>query len=176
MRPCRRPWFASDVREEVMASDAAMHEAAHAVAAVVLQRDFRSVSIVPRGDYAGRIAGFSRAGNDSPESRRQLAVIIDASLAAEVYRRRRRGEPLPSGKEMRPLISDGCVLERFEAIDGEAALEEAIEEALELVVEHWDAVLRVADALDARKMLSHRQVTELVMKQRRPDRQWDERD
>ena len=64
----------------------------------------------------------------------------------------------------------------LEAIDGEAALEEAIEEALELVVEHWDAVLRVADALDARKMLSHRQVTELVMKQRRPDRQWDERD
>ena len=77
---------------------------------------------------------------------------------------------------MRPLISDGCVLERFEAIDGEAALQAAIEEALELVVEHWDAVLRVADALDARKMLSHRQVTELVMEQRRHDRRPDERD
>jgi hypothetical protein len=48
-----------------MASDAALHEAAHAVAAVVLQRDFRSVSIVPRGDYAGRIARLRRAGNDS---------------------------------------------------------------------------------------------------------------
>jgi hypothetical protein len=159
-----------------MASDAALHEAAHAVAAVVLQRDFRAVSIVPRGDYAGRIVGLRRAGNDSPEGRRQLAVIIDASLAAEVYRRRRRGEPLPSEKEMRPLISDGCVLERFEAIDGEAALQAAIEEALELVVEHWDAVLRVADALDARKMLSHRQVTELVTEQRRHDRRPDERD
>jgi ATP-dependent Zn protease len=54
------------------------------------------------------------------------------------------------------------VLERFEAIDGEATLQAAMEEALELVVEHWDAVLRVADALDARKTLSQRQVAELV--------------
>jgi Helix-turn-helix domain len=86
----------------MIASDAAMHEAAHAVIAVALQRDFRSVSIGLRRDYARWIAGFRRADNDSPESRRQLAVIIDASIAAEVYRRRSRGEPLPSENEVGP--------------------------------------------------------------------------
>jgi hypothetical protein len=38
-----------------------------------------------------------------------------------------------------------------------------IGESTSLVIEHWDAVLRVAEALDDAKALTHKRVAERVM-------------
>jgi hypothetical protein len=43
------------------------------------------------------------------------------------------------------------------------SLRSSISEATWIVGEHWDAVLRVADALEASRRLTRKQVAELVM-------------
>jgi hypothetical protein len=143
----------------VMPTLTAIHEAGHAVAAVVLRRYFRRVSIVPRGDLAGRTSGWGYVDYSHPRNRRRMAVITYASFVAEVRYRQRRGDdsPMPI-EEVLGSQQDTRHLELFGYRDDH----EVIADAVEIVVQHWKAVLRVAEALDATKTLTHKQVADRV--------------
>jgi hypothetical protein len=88
-----------------------------------------------------------------------MAVILYASFVAELRHRRECGEDEPlTNPEMVGFQSDIRHLDLSDYIGDE----EVIADAVDIIGEHWDAVLRVANALDAAKTLTHRQVVDLV--------------
>jgi hypothetical protein len=140
-----------------MPSITAIHEAGHAVVAVLLRRYFRTVSIIPDSESAGRVIGWGEVDFRSPRNQRRMAVIMYASFAAEVRYRQETGEP--AHHEIEGFRKDYNTLKTLKHQDDPAI----IEESTWLVREHWDAVLRVAEALDAAKTLTHKQVVARVM-------------
>jgi hypothetical protein len=142
-----------------MPSITAVHEAGHAVAAVVLRREFGWVSVVAEGNLAGRIWGWRPADYLQSRNSRRMAVILYASFVAEVrYRRECGDDGPPSVVDMLGFQSDIRHLDLFDYKDDQ----EVQADAIDIIGEHWDAVLRVADALDAAKTLTRRQVVDLV--------------
>jgi hypothetical protein len=92
-----------------------------------------------------------------PYNRRRMAVIVYASFVAGVRYRQKSGNHQRFARdEMIGFHGDVRHLDLFGYKDDQ----DVISDAVDIVTEHWDAVLRVADALDAAKTLSHRQVVE----------------
>ena len=85
-----------------------------------------------------------------------MAVILYASFAAEL-RYRGDDEPL-AGVDVLGFQSDIRHLDLFDYKDDQ----EVIADAIDIIGERWDVVLRVADALDAAKTLTRKQVVDLV--------------
>jgi hypothetical protein len=143
-----------------MPSAVAIHEAGHAVVAVLLRRYFRTVSIIPDRVTAGRVSGWGEVDYRSTRNLRRMAVVLYASFAAELHYRAETGDsPHLSTQEREGFRKDHNALKAL----GHLHDPDVIGESTSLVIEHWDAVLRVAEALDDAKALTHKRVAERVM-------------
>jgi hypothetical protein len=141
----------------MLPSRVAIHEAGHAVVAVVLRRYFRRVSIVPYAKAARRVTGFTRVNHATERNRRREAVISAAGMAAEVL----AGVDPRTPDELVGAAEDLENLRDLGYLDDERE-RQVFAEALDLVYENRDAILNVAWALDEHKSLKHSEIRGFV--------------
>ncbi len=163
----------------------AYHEAGHAVAAVVLKRGVRNVTIRPRNDYAGRL--LQRTGVTETSSHKALRKDLIITAAGPVAQARMSkcstmrvlGGVRASGdreaiENMLNALGEFTLTQEYYAPLGKeisvqdmtAGTRRAISEARSLLREHWPAVERVAKALLKHGRLTGTEVRALVQASR----------
>ncbi len=132
-------------------SRTAIHEAGHALVAVILDETVESATVLREGDHAGRVYHSVPRGPDGPLT--DATITVAGQLAEEFvcYYTRRASRR-----------SDDACLAAISESHGRQVVEEARRMAGEMLREHWAAVLAVARELDRVGTLGHDGVIEAM--------------
>ncbi len=130
------------------------HEAGHAVAGVVIGRDFEFVTVIPIGNTEGHVAYSTADDPEFPRPPQLEAIFFIAGPYAECRRTRRS---LPRLWIEQQDASDVAALQL-----SEADFRKAVSQSMEIIDKNWPAVRRVAAALRRRQKLTFEEVEAMV--------------
>ena len=140
----------------------AYHEAGHAVVSIATGLPFDSVTITPGDGYRGALVysqGFSIFGEKSTQEIALAKKAILVSLAGSIAEEKLNGRYSQMSAVVDMFNAEALALQL--AKNPDAYLNRKRNEARQIITDEWSFVVRLAESLLNRKILSYADVIEL---------------